>query len=36
VKVIEMTVAGEIDSEDALDACMTCMLGVMAQVGMTT
>jgi len=34
VKVIEMTVAGEIDSEDALDACMTCMLGVMAQIGM--
>lgn len=36
MKVIEMKVSGEITSDDALDASMTCMLGIMAQVGMTT
>jgi AcrR family transcriptional regulator len=35
MKVIEMKVSGEISSDDALDACMTCMLGIMSQVGMT-
>ena len=34
MKVIEMEVAGEIDPDAALDACMTCILGVMSQIGM--
>jgi len=34
MKVIEMEVGGEISSDDALDACMTCILGVMTQIGM--
>jgi len=34
MKVIEMEVAHEIDREAALDACMTCILGVMGQIGM--
>lgn len=34
MKVIEMAVAGEIDRDTALDASMTCMLGVMSQIGM--
>ncbi len=33
-KVIELSVAGEIDHEATLDACMTCILGVMSQIGM--
>lgn len=36
MKVIEMKVSGEINADDALDACMTSMLGIMSQVGMTT
>jgi AcrR family transcriptional regulator len=34
IKVIEMSVSGQIGSDDALDACMACMLGIIAQVGM--
>ena len=34
MKVIEMEVGGEITPDDALDACMTCILGVMTQIGM--
>jgi AcrR family transcriptional regulator len=34
MKVIEMEVANEIDRESALDACMTCILGVMGQIGL--
>lgn len=34
MKVIEMAVHGEIDREATLDACMTCILGVMTQIGM--
>jgi AcrR family transcriptional regulator len=34
MKVIEMEVGGEISADDALDACMTCILGVMTQIGM--
>lgn len=34
MKVIEMRVTAEIDDEAALDACMTCILGVMSQIGM--
>ncbi len=34
MKVIEMEVGGEIGPDDALDACMTCILGVMTQIGM--
>jgi AcrR family transcriptional regulator len=33
MKVIEMAVVGEIDHETALDACMTCILGVLTQIG---
>ena len=33
VQVIEMTVRQEIDREAAVDACMTCVLGVMTQMG---
>jgi len=34
MKVIEMAVGGEIDRETALDASMTCILGVLTQIGM--
>lgn len=34
LKVIEMEVAGEIDRDATIDACMTCVLGVMTQIGM--
>ena len=36
VRVIEMEVSGQIAADDALDACMTSLLGVMTQVGMPT
>ena len=34
MRVIEMAVAGEIDCDTTVDACMTCILGVMTQVGL--
>ena len=36
IRVIEMAVAGQIDVDDAIDACMTCLLGIMTRVGMAT
>ena len=33
LKVIEMAVSGELDRETTVDACMTCILGVMSQLG---
>lgn len=33
LKVIEMSVAGEIDRDTTIDACMTCILGVLSQLG---
>lgn len=34
ITVIEMEVSGTIDHEATLDACMTCILGVMSQIGL--
>lgn len=33
LKVIEMAVGGELDRETAVDACLTCILGVLSQMG---
>lgn len=33
LKVIELKVGGELDRETTVDACMTCILGVMSQLG---
>ena len=33
LKVIELEVAGELDHETTVDACLTCVLGVLSQVG---
>ena len=33
LRVVDMAVGGEIDRATAIDTCMTCVLGVMAQVG---
>lgn len=33
LRVIEMSVGGELDRETTIDACMTCILGVMSQLG---
>lgn len=35
LKVIELEVAGELDHETTVDACLTCVLGVLSQVGVT-
>ena len=34
MRVIELRVRGDVDDDAALDACMTCVLGVMSQIGM--
>jgi hypothetical protein len=36
VRVIEMVVSGQIGADDALDACVTCLLGIVTQIGMST
>ena len=35
IRVIEMAVTGQITVDDALEACTTCLLGVMTQLGLT-
>ncbi|MCU1354638.1 MAG: regulatory protein TetR [Acidimicrobiales bacterium] len=33
MRIVELAVGGEIDREAAVDACMTCVLGVMGELG---